>query len=551
MMKKLISLLLLVALMPYYAFATPTAETTDVENDIVSITTNSFAGETVSVLVINPGFTKEQALAGSDGAIQYYNSYIPETNDYTIQIKVSGNVGGKFKVYLLSVDEEQECDFTFYNSGFKKKCIDDINKASAGTDITNYFENLVNAYDLADNSAYETLGSKAVADAFLLIRDTKPGNKLPDSISEVEKMINESFVLAAYNTSNSSYCFSTNTVLHTDVLGIQNTAELNDYNTVLSALGVNYVKEKLISGTYTSPAAIGLKFKELVHRGVLLNYKELGYGHIHSYFKKYESAYENAGFIIPSKENREKYSKLLNITDESLSDIAIKFNAIKEETTTQTGSTKPSSALSNFGGNFSTGGSASYVDPNPAPITPSVESGTSFNDVKASHWAAVSVEFLKEKGWINGYDDGNFKPDNNITRAEFIKLVLNVFGIEAGGENAFSDVSDDAWYAPYVAAAYSKGIINGNGGVFSPDNYLTRQDAAVIICRIYNKYNETVLGFDDASEIADYAVSSVSHLVSLGVINGYNDNTFKPTNNITRAEISKIIYVLNEKGGIE
>lgn len=554
MLKKFLCTMLVALLISSCAYAQTSAEITDVSNDIVTVSTTSTVGDPISVMILNPGFSKEDALLGSDGAIQYFNYVVPSSSNTEIPVKIMGNSGGKFKVYVKSSKGEETADFTFYNSVFKQKCIDDINSASSGEDITVYFENLVNAYGKSEDETYKSLGSKAVSDAFLLLRDTMPGKVLPADIEEVFELINRSFILAAYNSKRSDFCFSGDSILNADIIGISSSDELADYNANLSVAGKEYIRQKMLDGGYKNIDDIASKFKTLVHRGVLLNYKQFGYGHIHSYLSvKYRTSYEKAGFIIPSTENQSKYLQLLSLTDERLEDMAVKFNGFKDTASNE--NTRPSSRpgsgnSGSVGGNVSIGGGTSYVDPNPAPITPPVQISPVFSDVTNNHWAQKPIEFLKEKGWINGYEDGTFRPDNNITRAEYTKLILTVFGIKEGGDADFNDVSKDSWYAPFVAAAKANGIINGTDGNFMPENKLTRQDAAVIICRLLNKTSDGTPDFADAHLIADYAAPSVAYLADLGVINGYSDNTFKPQGYITRAEISKIIYTLYEKGGI-
>ena len=558
MRKKVLSIIIVaVMFIQLGAFAQISVEISDAANDIITISSSAPVGKPLSVMIVNPGYTKENALAGSDGAIQYFNSFVPASSNYNIPIKIMGNNGGKFEVYIKSSNGREEGNFTFYNAAFKQKCIDDINTASSGENIAPYLSELLKAYGKSEDSAFVTLGLPAMADAFVLIKDTLPGKLLPSDTDAVYDVINKSILLASYNTKNEELCFSGDSILNSALIGIASSGEIADYKSNISSDGQTYIKQKLLSGGYKSIQDIANKFKSLVHRGVLLNYKNLGYGHIHSYLSsKYRTAYELAGFIIPEKESASKYNQLLALTDESLEALALKFNEFKE--TGGSDSSAPSSkpnpkpnSQGSVGSSASIGGGVSYVDPNPAPEVPPVQSGSAFSDVSSSHWALASVEFLKEKQWINGYEDGTFRPDNNITRAEYAKLILTVFGIKEGGQADFSDVSKDAWYAPFVAAAQANGIINGADGNFFPDKNLTRQDAAVIICRILDKASSEKLSFADSENIADYAISAVSYLSELGVINGYGDNTFKPEGYITRAEISKIIYTLNEKGGIK
>ena len=173
------------------------------------------------------------------------------------------------------------------------------------------------------------------------------------------------------------------------------------------------------------------------------------------------------------------------------------------------------------------------------PVLPSGENDK-FSDI-SSHWAKSNIEKLAAKGIINGFDDKTFKPDNKITRAEFTKIVCNAFGINGGGKAAFSDVSPSDWYYESVSAAAGALVVNGFDGMFYPSGYITREDAAVIINRILKLGADGELSFGDAYAISDYASDAVCALAENGIIKGYADETFKPKDNITRAETAVII----------
>ena len=187
------------------------------------------------------------------------------------------------------------------------------------------------------------------------------------------------------------------------------------------------------------------------------------------------------------------------------------------------------------GGGF---GGASTTVPNENPPS---ETKT-LNDIK-DHWAESYINNLVKKGGISGYEDGSFKPDNTITRAEFTKIIVGVFEISGDTETKYSDVSDDTWYSEYVKKASASGIINGSDGMFLPNNNITRQDAALIIYRVLKLKNiemNSGKSFSDDSEISEYAKDAVSKMAVIGVINGY-DGKFMPKNNITRAEAVTMI----------
>jgi hypothetical protein len=137
---------------------------------------------------------------------------------------------------------------------------------------------------------------------------------------------------------------------------------------------------------------------------------------------------------------------------------------------------------------------------------------------------------------------------DKITREEFIKLVIGVLNENtAEGTAYFTDVSNDAWYSRYVNKAFEIGIVNGLGdGSFGVGQNITRQDISAIL---YNalKYKaiKTQMGelrFTDNDNISDYAKEAVSVLSEMGVINGYEDGSFQPRASATRAEAAQLIF---------
>ncbi len=181
------------------------------------------------------------------------------------------------------------------------------------------------------------------------------------------------------------------------------------------------------------------------------------------------------------------------------------------------------------------------VAPTAAPVAteaPVLEAGV-FGDT-ADHWAKDYIKTLATNGVVGGYDDGTFGPNKNVTRAEYIKMIVGMFGLEESAENIFTDVADDAWYKEYVEKAVAAGLIQGDGGNFNPDATITRQDAAVILYRLGIAAGETEVEFSDEANVADYAKDAVEVLASAGIING-SDGKFNPANAITRAETAAIL----------
>jgi len=100
-------------------------------------------------------------------------------------------------------------------------------------------------------------------------------------------------------------------------------------------------------------------------------------------------------------------------------------------------------------------------------------------------WAAAAIDKWSTKGIILG-TDGEFRPNDSITRAEFVTIINRVFGFVDKSEETFSDVPATAWYADAIAKAVAAGTVNGDGtGKFNPNNPITCQEAAVIFYRVF------------------------------------------------------------------
>ena len=200
-----------------------------------------------------------------------------------------------------------------------------------------------------------------------------------------------------------------------------------------------------------------------------------------------------------------------------------------------------------------TGGGGAISGEVSAPTTPTQPTAPTFKDVPSSHWANSYVTALASKKIINGYDDNTFKPNNNVTREEFVKMIVGATGLLTdGAECDFDDVPRTAWYYEFLASAYKAGVVSGiTDESFGVGRNITRQDVAVIAARIieYLKPGTTVPAdttLTDIDTVSDYAVSSVKLLNGMGIINGFDDGSFMPHNALTRAEAATIISKLAE-----
>ena len=186
------------------------------------------------------------------------------------------------------------------------------------------------------------------------------------------------------------------------------------------------------------------------------------------------------------------------------------------------------------------GAGSSFGENTSTPQSPAI----TFSDLPSSHWAYDSVNVLTENFILNGYLDGTFKPDANITRGEFAKIIVSATDtLDTSATSSFSDVSSNDWYYYYVSSAYKEGFITGYpDGTFRPNDYITRADICTIVSRaLGSPTNLSGAAFDDDMLIPSYAKIPVYALVKLEIINGMGNGKFAPTANATRAQTAKII----------
>lgn len=212
----------------------------------------------------------------------------------------------------------------------------------------------------------------------------------------------------------------------------------------------------------------------------------------------------------------------------------------------------------NSGGSGGSGGSsgggiknAEYSETYTKTDTPEKINKNIFDDIDDVGWAVEAIIELAQKGIISGKGDRLFYPNDNITREEFVKIIVKTFFENAEvSDKSFDDVSDGEWYAEFVKKACGEGIINGIGeNIFGTGMNITREDMAVIAYRTAlksgkMKESERVSGFifADDEQISDYAKTAVYALCDAGIINGVSEDEFAAKDYLTRAQAAKIIY---------
>lgn len=196
-----------------------------------------------------------------------------------------------------------------------------------------------------------------------------------------------------------------------------------------------------------------------------------------------------------------------------------------------------------------------------AAFLPTILTVTSFNahvlantDDISGHWAETQIKEWANIGYINGYPDGTFLPDNSITRAEFLTLVNKIFKFENKTNINFIDVRPDYWAYSEIQKGISAGYVSGDkNGTFRPDDFITRQEAAVIINKLLDntEITENKPNFKDAYDIDEWAKNSVDIVYEHGILSGFPNGTYRPKKYMTRAEAVSALKRLTEIKGTE
>lgn len=178
------------------------------------------------------------------------------------------------------------------------------------------------------------------------------------------------------------------------------------------------------------------------------------------------------------------------------------------------------------------------------PVEPQPEQAFSDMD-NVSDWAADFIIRAKGYGILNGNESNQCLPQDNLTRAEFVVLLLKTMGLEKADSftSVFTDVADGSWYTPYVLRAFENGLIHGVGdGLFAPDQPITREDMAVIISNAYQLTGDVQsLDLKDTNTVSLYAKDAVAAVYQNGIMLG-SDGWFSPQEFTTR-EMAVVVMV--------
>lgn len=171
------------------------------------------------------------------------------------------------------------------------------------------------------------------------------------------------------------------------------------------------------------------------------------------------------------------------------------------------------------------------------------------SDVPSSHEHSVAIRFLFDKGVMKGYANGEFRPEQLITRAEALKVILENSGVpkaQSWDSLPFSDITNESWETPYVIAAYKKGIITQNDGKFYPTRTIVTAEFIKILLLANGFTQSNWQGkqlFNDVPSDAWFA-PYMNYAGHAGIVSKDEKNNLYPSREPTRANVAEMLYLL-------
>lgn len=574
-MKKITALILTVRfLFCGVVFAEIESTEYDMTSSVVTVSGIAESGKDISIIVFNPDKEgnvkkseaelskyilkiKEAAESESAGRELIQNQAVTVTDidgEYELSVKIrfdGDNDSGYYTFYLNGRALENAEIFQMYiaSDDDKKNAIADINKAAEEEDLKKLEEyltqyNEILGFNLSEFAGYAEFKIEEVSEKLTEI--IKENAIKEDDYEGAKKLVRRICLLECYNRGIYELCQQNNEFINRDLIDFSEIDKLYGitlYDVFEKVLNES-AKEKVISGLFKKECntvdALYKVFAENVAVYGMDGTDKGGTEHISLILTK-----DNAKFIgveadgYFSQNNKSEYhNKLINANISSVKDI----NDLLAGVNTETPEKKPT-------GGGSGGGSAGIINvmPRQEEEPTQTETETAFSDVPKEHWAWQAVEYLHHKGIVNGIGEKTFAPDESVTREQFVTMLFRAFKpADNGYECLFSDCVSTGYYYDAVR------VLNGNGYVFgiNEDEFgvcrkITRQDMVTIAFRMMNVEESSFqIEFADADDISDYAVSAVKAMVENKILNGFSDNTLRPKETCTRAQVAKIIYSL-------
>lgn len=558
------------------------AKYTGVSQSNASYTEPTFNLET-NTLTVN-GFTPSKK---ADKAVSVYVTLqnadvyfgVIKTNsdgyfEFNIPVNSQNVPEGTFEIKLGGEDFDavySNNNISFSNDNTRKTFVNSLKSATNTDEVYSLLSQAESAlsisfkpldYILQNEAAKRELSARIFAqkDKLQVIEDGDSSDVINEKASIAQELIKAQAILWSIEKGKKELFAADGALLYEDIIGyssidVGGVTLYKLFNEGISAEGKANVISNISSKSFADSTALKNELKKIIMLNALIYPNSNGIGYVERVLTQANA--DAIGITITKYLNlSDKTSASSYIANMSISSLDDVTNYISTLGTTQNqgginGGINGGGAAGSGGGGGATTNKVGANTVATGAVAEVQTANTKFYDLPKSHWGYNAVMALNEKGIISGYGDRSFGTDKTITRAEFVKLMCVVNETSVSGyENVFTDVNASDWYAPYVYAAFKSGIVNGiTDDEFGPDMPITRQDICTILYRVSGAKSDSETTFADSNSIADYAKSAVGYFSQKGIVNGFDGNLFKPTENATRVQAAMIIYnYLNNQG---
>lgn len=524
----------------------------DIKTDILTVDGNlasKKSGRLVSILVTNPGVTKDNYTNADQDFLHKMTVLTGENGYYCFKIKINQdkiNADGDIGIYVGGDEFTTAVSKTIYyaRTQTRNDAIADLNGTVTGIKLKQY-EKILSyispVYNAVDKTKLATLIE---------------GKNITLTIDNVAGVVYENAVIEAFNQGLAAVCIKADNLEFNDIIKLEeldtgySCTAYKAYNEQVSAQGKKKILEGLLNKGYSTLDDLRKQFiKNTLSTGVSYGAKS-GYSHVSELLTADNARAAGIsidGFLALDATKKAQASVII-MNGTHADEKALESNVIAAVlSAANSGNGGNPGGNGGSGGGGGGGGSAMSVPPIQSVPTQNENSGTNsiFNDISGFEWAEESIMSLYKQNILSGTGDRKFSPNSYITREQMAKLISLAFGYTKIGENStdFSDVPVGAWYCEYVETVNENGIMLGkNEKLFGVGEAVTRQDATVILERALGmEKTDTSGNFTDFEEVPEYAKSAVVNLSKLGIITGFSDGSFRGHEPLTRAQAAVII----------
>lgn len=500
-------------------------------------------GEYATLLVLKPGVSLDSMI---NAGVEKQEQVKIADGAFEIKFALGEAAEGEYTAYINAGKKTRESRFTYVKDA--ASVYETVMRVADETEFSKLLEQNTAALNLND-TVYGSISGKENAGK-ILYREIKAGNIKAENAEALKKAAVKIAMIELFNENKTDGIIDAGIFVEPDILGLDtldSDLKVTAYSLYCESItesGKAKVIAGLCSNGFGSIRDFEEKFVFEVTKAAIRSNNLSGTGHISSILENNNSVNGFSLTNYKSVKGNAINNKLIGGNYETKSEMQDILNTMVSE------------SGGSGGGSGSAGGKtgnagAGYTGGTYAP-TATIDNGTTkfvFGDITAEYeWAKDAVEALYGKGIIKGRTENEFAPGENITRAEFVKLILGIFGTEISGNSAgFEDVAESDWYADYVNTAFEKGLVKGvTETYFGANENITREDAAVIIsraCENTGKIPASVTEpavFADSADISEYAAEAINALTSADILHG-SDGRFYPKNNCTRAEAAVML----------